>query len=412
MLRGAYVFVAIIFLAIGASFIATTAILAWEFWDDGWIDIMAIDSHLFVFFPTFGLIALAAFYIPAVVFVDHYWQHVKFGKLRFMLGALILIALSHFIAQSILSSENRSIWELSPQALRADQGAPVGCSTTAGASCRRLPLRTAITNLRQFSQKRIGLQDFVRNCEPDELIDRAVTEGPRRFCVATTPLSSKPDLLDDTACCLAQKRLVTTVREIWSNPLNHSITGRVHAALLPLKVFFLFVLLSISLLLTWRFKAVVKFYQDRMTSIETGLIVGTIATLFFPLMSQAFLQSLTVLAGNAGQGTFSEIVPIMSGAFGLWAFLIIVYFFRSDGDNTELLTKIGSAAAGGVALVQYERVVAYLVWAIGSGAQWFAIFALVLLAAGVVIFTLRLIGRRQLPPKDAIQTPPASPQGG
>jgi hypothetical protein len=400
MLRGAYVFVAIIFLAIGASFITTTAVLAWEFWDDGWIDILAIDSHLFVFFPTFGLVALVAFYMPSVVFVDHYWRHVRLGKIRFMLGALILIGLSHLIAQSILSSDNRSIWELSPQALQADRGAPVDCATTAGASCRRLPLRTAVANLRQFSQKRIGLEVFVRNCEPDELIDRAVTEGPRRFCVATTPLSSKPDLLDDAACCLAQKRLTTAVRQIWADPNNHSITGRVHAALLPLKVFFLFVLLSISLLLTWRFKAIVQYYREHMTSIEVGLIIGTVATLFFPLMSQAFLQSLTVLAGSSGQGTFSEIVPVMSGAFGLWAFLIIVYFFRSDGDHVELLTKIGSAAAGGIALVQYERVVAYLVWAIGSGAQWFAIFGLVLLAVAVIIVTTRLIWRRRTPDQE------------
>lgn len=394
MLRGAYVFVAIIFLAIGASFVATTAVLAWEFWDDGWIDIMAIDSHLFVFFPTFGLVALAAFYIPAVVFVDHYWRHVAFGKIRFLLGALVLIGISHLIAQSILSSDNRSIWELTPTVLQNDKGAPDDCLTTDGVDCLRLPLQKAVSNLRDFSQNRIGFSAFIRNCEPDELIDRKVTEGPRRFCVATTMLSSKPDLLDDASCCLAQKRLVTTVRDLWANPTNHSITGRVHAALLPLKVFFLFVLLSISLLLTWRFKAIVEHYQERMTSIEVGLIIGTIATLFFPLMSQAFLQSLTVLAGSSGQGTFSEIVPVMSGAFGVWAFLIIIYFFRSDGDNTELLTKIGSAAAGGIALVQYERVVAYLVWAIGSGAQWFAIFGLVIAAAAVMVFTLRRISNR------------------
>lgn len=402
MLRGAYVFVAIVFIAIGASFIATTAMLAVEFWADSWVDIMAIDSHLFVFFPTLGLIALVAFYIPAVVFVDHYWRHVPWGKIRFLLGALVLIAAAHFIAQAILGSENRSIWELKPETLRADTGAPEDCLSSIGVKCDRLPLMEAMSNLRKLSQERIGLSEFVRRCDPDELIERSATEGPRRFCVATTPFSSKPDLLDDDSCCLAQKRLVTTVRDLYADPTTHSDTGKLHALLLPLKIYFLLILLSISFMLTWRFASIQSHYAGHMTTIEIGLIVGTFATLFFPLMSQAFLQSLEVLAGSSGRGTFSNIVPVLSVAFGLWAFLIVVFFFRRDGDNIEILTKIGSAAAGAIALIQYEVIVSHLVWAIGSGAQWFAIAGLVVFAIAAMIVTVRLMAYRPSPGQDAL----------
>jgi len=394
MLSGAYIFVAVIYVAIALSFIGTTATLAYEFWDYGWLDLMATDSHLFVFFPTFGLVALVAFYLPSVAFVDHYWRDVALGKLRFIGGALALIVLSQFLAQKILQSPNHSVWEVAPQVLSQDVGAPANCVRRGNGDCERLPVLVAVNNLRLLSQNRLGLSEFVRNCDEDLLIAREATEGPNRYCAATTPYSTRPDLKSDDACCAAQERLVRAINTMHDAPNARSLTGTVHAFLLPLKIFFLMILVSISLLLTLRFKAIDRNYHNRMLSIEIGLIVGTIATLFFPLMAQAFLQSLAVLAGNAGQGTFSTMVPAMSVGFGIWTFLIIIFFFRRNGDSVELLTKIGSAAAGGIALMKYDVIVAFLVRAIGSGTTWFILAGLVIAAAVLSVVTLRLVFHR------------------
>ena len=391
MHSGAYAFVAIIYVVIGLSFVATTGVLANEFWDAGWVDFLAMDSHLFVFFPTFGIVALVAFYLPSVAFVDYYWRHVPLGKVRFIVGALVLVAVSHSLTQVIVNSGNRSIWEISPQALQSDVGSPPGCLSDSDIDCDRLPLLTAVHNLREVSQRRVGLQEFVRNCRGDNLIERSATEGPRRFCVASTQLSQRPKLLDDDTCCNAQASLVTTVNRLHATPGNKSLTSQIHAWLLPLKVFFLLVLFSISILFTIRFSGVEQQYRDRMTHIEIGLMIGTVATLFFPLMSQAFLQSLAVLMGDAGEGTFSALVPAMSVIFGLWTFLIIVFFFRRNGDNIEILTKVGSAAAGGIALVKYDVIVAFMVRVIGSGANWVVLLAVALTAIVLTVVTVKTL---------------------
>src|SRR5262249_14142493 len=90
MLLGVRVFVALLFVVIGASFLATAGMLVYEFQHADWVTVAAFYSHLFVFFPTFGIVALLAFYTPACVFMDLYWRHVPYGRLRFTLGFFVL----------------------------------------------------------------------------------------------------------------------------------------------------------------------------------------------------------------------------------------------------------------------------------------------------------------------------------
>ena len=65
---GARIFVALSFLLLGLSFIASTALLVWEFWTLDWQTMIVAHSYLFFFFPVLGILALCAFYIPSVVF--------------------------------------------------------------------------------------------------------------------------------------------------------------------------------------------------------------------------------------------------------------------------------------------------------------------------------------------------------
>ena len=114
MLMWARVFVFLVFSMLGATFLATTGILAWEF-KAHWLDFAALDSHLFVFFPTLGIVALIAFFVPSVLLTDLYWRHISFGKARFLFGFFVLAAASYWISGYLLDSPRRSYWEGAPR---------------------------------------------------------------------------------------------------------------------------------------------------------------------------------------------------------------------------------------------------------------------------------------------------------
>ena len=127
----ARVVVAVVYLILGLSFLASTGLLIQEFQGTDWRSMVITHSHLFFFFPVFGILALAAFYLPSVVFTDLYWRHLPYGKLRFLIGLVVLAAISIGVARW-LDKPPRAIWEVSPAALAADKGDPAGCSGSAG----------------------------------------------------------------------------------------------------------------------------------------------------------------------------------------------------------------------------------------------------------------------------------------
>ncbi len=106
-------------------------------------------------------------------------------------------------------------------------------------------------------------------------------------------------------------------------PTQQSITGRVHKLLLPGKVFFLFILMAISVMLTFRHAGVKRHYPDRVSRIELCVIVGAAAMIFFPLMSQGYVQSADALFGVQQKGGFRSIVTLMSFLFGAWAHVAV-----------------------------------------------------------------------------------------
>lgn len=395
----ARVFVFLVYTCLGLSFLATTAVLGYEFREAGWFDFATADSHLFLFFPTLGIVALVAFYLPACALADLYWRHVPFGKVRFAIGALLIGVLSYLIAAGLLQSPKRSMWELAPATLEADAGDPAGCASTA--TCKRLPALEALRNLRRVSQTHIGLAEFIRDCHHDSLLE--LTPGPqtKRFCFASTPLSASPPLQTDAECCHAQERLSAMVSTQFSQPERRSLTAKVHAWLLPAKVFFLLVLLVISILLVSRYKSMHEHYREAIPRIEFSVIIGTAAVLFFPLMSQAFVQSSEVLFGLSGRGTFSLIMPLLSLAFGAWTLLMVFFFYRRRDKELEAFGKMGSAIAGAIAILKYSIVTALLVRVLGSGASVYTIGALLMVSIVAVIALLwprrRLLQGREEP---------------
>ncbi len=396
---GPKIFVWIIFLLLSASFIATSAVFAYEFRDDyKWLVLGVYYSHLFIFFPTFGLIALYAFYLPSVVFVDLYWRHIPFGKLRFILGTIIISVLSYWLSSMILSGKLPTIWEIKPQVLAQDQNVPAQCtihdknkanSEKPDIICKRLSIYNAVGHVRDISSKSIHLSKFIRNCQYNKMLPEPLSRNEIRHCFANGQRENAQ------GCCMAQKRLGERLLAFKSNPDNMSLTGKVHRLLLPLKVFFLIFLLVIGAMLvwwTWRDK-LDKHYPHYIRPIEKGLLSGVIAMLFWPITNHAFLQSATVLFGYNyhNNSFFASSAPAFSLLFGAWAAMIMLYFLQHrQQKEVELLLKGIGVIISGIAVVKYDLLVDTFVRFAGSGADAYAI---IFMLFALVIVLMPLVSR-------------------
>ena len=366
MLLGARLFIIFVFGVIGISFWAVTATLFYEFRSAEWFTIATFYSHLFIFFPIFGTVALFAFYWPSVVFLDMYWRHIPGGKYRFIIGFFVVAALSWFVAQGLLAGQIRSLFEIPPVSLLADQGEPANCDGTAG-PCVRLPILAGLKNVRRMSQRRIGLTDLVRNCAPDPLIETLEDKQPRRYCfVSTAPLAT-PILTSDSDCCRAQRSFMSMANSTAN--ANRSMTSLVHSWTLPLKVFFLLTLLIIGILLALRRERMEDNYAEHMGEIEKGVLIGAAAMLFFPVMNHAFLQSAAMLDVAGGSNSYRSPAPFFSFTFGAWALILVFFFYRRRDKEVEFLGRIGGVIASAIAILKYDIIISYFVRYAGSGAS-------------------------------------------
>ncbi|MGH1351241.1 MAG: hypothetical protein ACRBBN_10580 [Methyloligellaceae bacterium] len=360
---GARIFVAVIFGALGISFIATTIGLYTEFRDAQWLDFAMFYSNLFIFFPTFGIIALIAFYIPACVFVDMYWKHIPYGKIRFIFGTILVAGLSWYISVQLVKGSVPDIWWIAPQELKADKGGTAENCDSSRQSCKYVPVLDALSDLRKKSQTRLGLSKFARECRPDPLVEKTEELLANRYCFVTQTL------LNAEQCCRVQKQFTEALSKAYSKPEVRSLTQKLHILLLPLKVFFLLVLVVIGAFLAiWR-NNVDTYYKDFVFYIERGLMIGVVAMLFWPIANHAFLQSREVLFGAFSDGIYSIFAPIFSIIFGAWALAIMFFFFRSMEKNVEAVGKVAGLVGSAIAILKYDEIIDYSVRIAGSGAD-------------------------------------------
>ena len=386
MSLGARIFVAVVFLCLGASFIATTAALIGEFQTTEWIAIALVYSQLFIFFPTFGLVALAAFYLPAACFVDLYWKHVPLGKLRFLIGTVVVAGAAYYVSSLIVKGDIPAIWELKPDVLRADQGDPSGCDAQSG-GCDRVGVLPALSGLRQVSQSRIGITKFVRDCKPDPLVEPSPDLLQKRYCFVTQ------SLLPAAACCQAQERFSLALAGMYKDPFQRSSTQRVHKLLLPSKVFFLLVLLVVGILLAlWR-KSVDRHYAEWVPRLERCILIGAFAMLFWPVANHAFLQSVSLLYGPYGGSFYQSLAPVFSIVFGAWALLLLFFFFRGFEKDIEATAKIVGAIASIIAILKYEELIDLAVRFAGSGADSITLAALAIVAVLAFAYLFGQVGK-------------------
>ena len=366
-MTGARVFVAVLFLLLGASFVASTGFLVREFQDLDWAGVVVAHSHLFFFFAVFGILALAAFYLPAVVFTDLYWRHLPYGKLRFALGAIVVAALSLIFAK-LLDTEPRAIWEISPSALLADRGEPQGCSASAGA-CRRAPILMALADLRREGQSRLGLSKFARSCLVDRMLEAPEEMEKERYCFAA---GTK---LKGAACCEAQRLFRNEITRLQSDPASRSQSAIYDRIFLPLKVFFILIVVVIAALLAkWRDR-LDQYYGELIPPIERGVIIGAFAMLFWPIMDYGYQQTANVLFGR-----FEGVQLRYSLVIVPWALLLLFYFLRRLGRQGEMIGQIAGVVTAAVAVLRYEDLNDWAVRILGIGTNMWIVGALVALA--------------------------------
>jgi uncharacterized membrane protein YuzA (DUF378 family) len=138
---------------------------------------------------------------------------------------------------------------------------------------------------------------------------------------------------------------------------------------MTLKVFFLFLALSINVLLVVHHHTLEKQYSPIMPQVEICIIVATAAMLFYPFMYQGDIQTLDVIYGTANRSIVRSLGPYLSFLFGTGALLVVLFFYRRHDKRVEQLGKIGGIVAGAVAVVKYDQVIAVVERVMGSGAS-------------------------------------------
>ncbi|MDX2201140.1 MAG: hypothetical protein NW223_00160 [Hyphomicrobiaceae bacterium] len=338
---GARIFVGSLYTLLGISFLLSTGFLLHDYREADWVSMLTTHSNLFLFFPVLGILALVAFFVPSVVFTHLYWNHLPLGRLRFIFGTICAVAIS-LAVDRYLDVSPRALWEIAPQVLAADKGVPAGCK---GEACERASATQVLRSLREAAQVRVGISKFARACGEDKLLEPRADMKPLRFCF---PAQKN---LDGYACCRVQAEFTKAVDAMHANPANRSLTARWDRLFMPMKIFFVVVVLAIgALLAVWRDK-VDEFYGPYVPAIERGVIIGGFAMLVWPVMDYAYLSAANVMFGHEGSGPQFKLSLVIAP----WMLLLIFYFLRRLGQEGEMMGQISGVVAAAVAVLRYEE---------------------------------------------------------
>jgi hypothetical protein len=355
---GARIFVAIAFVVLGVAFIASTGLLILEFQELDWLTMVVAHSHLFLFFPVFAALALIAFYLPSVVFTHLVWTHLPYGKVRFVVGVLILAGLGYLFAWS-LDKEPRAIYEVAPYALAADKGDPAK---------GRVPILDALGTLRDTAQLRFGLASFGRSCTRDPLLEVPDEMLKERYC-----FPAKKNLTGE-ACCAVQAAFSKAVSRLQRDPATRSFSAEMDRLLfMPLKALFILVVVAIAVLLAFWRDRIERYYADVIPRLERGVIVGGFAMLFWLAMDYGYQQTANVLFGRMTAGPQLRLSLVLVP----WALLLLFYFLRRLGKQGELIGQISGVVVAGVAVLRYEQLNDWVVRLFGIGADVWTLAVLI-----------------------------------
>ncbi len=361
---GARIFVAVCFVLLGVAFIVSTAMLINEFQGLDWATMVVAHGYLFFFFPVLGLLALCAFYLPSVVFTHLYWNHLRFGRVRFLIG-LVVVAVASLAFARYLDKPPRAIWEVSPRALTADK-----------AQGSRVAILDALYDLRAKAQTRIGISAFGRTCSVDQLVEAPDEAAKVRYCFPAKKHLTGPE------CCAVQEQFSRAVHDLQRNPATQSASAEFDSLVfLPLKVFFVLIVVAIGILLAvWR-NLIDRHYPELVTRLERGVMVGAFAMLFWPAMDYGYQQTANALFGRMEAGPQLRLSLVIAP----WTLLLLFYFLRRLGKQGELIGQISGVVVAAVAVLRYEQLNDLVGRLFGIGADaWILILQPVLAVAGLI----------------------------
>jgi len=176
-----------------------------------------------------------------------------------------------------------------------------------------------------------------------------------------------------------------TLATWYAQTSQRSIAAQLYQPFMALKVFFLFLALSINLLLVLHHHTLERQYSPMMPQVEVCIIVATAAMLFYPFMYQGDIQTLDALYGTASRPIVRSLGPYLSFLFGTGALLVVLFFYRRHDKRVEQLGKMGGIAAGAVAVVKYDQVIAVIERVMGSGASWSSFVVISLASVSSVV---------------------------
>jgi hypothetical protein len=364
---GARTFVAIVFFILGATFIASTGLLIYEFRNLDWFTLIAAHNYLFFFFPVLGILALFAFYLPSVIFTDLHWNHLPYGKVRFLLCLGVVIVAAYGFARS-LDKPPRSIWEASPSALSADKVGPGG----------RQPILDVLADLRQKAQTRLGLSEFARPCKPDPLLEMPDDMAKKRYCFPAKAHLTGPE------CCRVQDQFAAAVLRLQESPATRSMSAMYDTLFfLPLKTFFILIVVAIGIGLTlWRSR-IDEQYGHLVPRLERGVIIGALAMLFWPAMDYGYQQTANALFGRIDTRPQLRLSLVIAP----WVLLLLFYFLRRLGKQGEMVGQISGVVVAAVAVLRYEQLNDWVGRLFGIGADAWILGGLAVLAVvGLVAY--------------------------
>ena len=365
-----------VFLLLYAAFLVETGALLAEFGAGGvGLRLAFLDSQNFIFFPVAGLLALVAFWRPAVLLVDAFGR----GKLRH--GRLILTAclfvcgLAAWGLASLFSgSHARSVFEISPAALMADKG-----TAATGAALPREPVLDVLARMKILSSGEGGLPAYRAQCDP-EWLQYATAASDRALCFPAGQSLTVGD------CC----RVKTAFREHLNTLATQSPSrlAAIHRYVLPVKCFFLLLLLGIGILLVRFRKGLERVYGGDFSHMSFGLAVGGAVMLVWPLLNASYLETMSLLTGGGASSAYTVMAPLVALGFGVWTLLLVFFHLRAYPSQIEYAAKIGGFIAAAIGVFRYEDITMYLSRTLGVGGS---IVAIIVFAVAVIALLLSIV---------------------
>ncbi len=363
---GSRIAVTLIFAALYLAFLVETATLIYEFGPSGLALPMAtLFAHNFLFFPIAGLLALIAFWRPAVLVVDALVSgKIRHGWTSLCILAGLITAVAYGMSSIFANSNTRSLFEIAPAAIQADQGI-----SSADPAARRAAIGEVLVQLKINSATDGGLSRFQSRCEP-EWLRYGITANEQKLCFPTGTVTSVE------ACCRARTDFRSYVNALQAN--NPSQLSQVHRYVLSAKMVFLLLLLTIGVLLVRLRKPLTRLYGPAIQEVSFPLAAGGALVLLWPLMNAAYLSTSALLTGDGLSNAYRVTAPLFALGFGVWALLLVFFHLRTYPNHVETALKSAGAIAAAIGVFRYDEIVGYLSRTLGVGGG----------IVGVTVFTV------------------------